>query len=225
MEMTPQRWRFTGEYARQVFGTQDAHLAGLMREAVSKGLPDIAVSADVGRLLMILASMTRGRLALELGTLAGYSAIWIARGLAADGRLITIEREPAHAEFARKQFALAGVDHKIELRCGAALDLLARLAGEIEPGSVDMVFLDAAKTEYPDYFRIVRPLVSVGGLVVADNALGAGSWWIDDLGSQERQAADQLNRLVAADPDFEAVAVPIRSGILIGRRMRDADSR
>ncbi len=61
MEMTPQRWRFTGEYARQVFGTQDAHLAGLMREAVSMGLPDIAVSADVGRLLMILASMTRGQ--------------------------------------------------------------------------------------------------------------------------------------------------------------------
>ena len=81
MDMTPERWRYTGAYSREVFGAQDAHLAGLMEAAVGRGLPDIAVSADVGRLLMILTSMTRGRLALEVGTLGGYSAIWIARGL------------------------------------------------------------------------------------------------------------------------------------------------
>ena len=91
IEMTPQRWRRTAEYGEAVFGRQDEHLAGLMSDAVAAGLPDIAVDGHIGRLLMILTSMTRARLAVEVGTLAGYSAIWIARGLASDGRLITIE--------------------------------------------------------------------------------------------------------------------------------------
>ena len=81
MDMTPDRWRYLGAYSREVFGREDDHLAGLMTEGVAAGLPDIAVSADVGRLLMILTSMTRAGLAIEVGTLGGYSGIWIARGL------------------------------------------------------------------------------------------------------------------------------------------------
>ena len=95
MEMTPERWAFTTTYLREVFGTQDEQLRTLMPRAVAAGLPDIAVSADVGRLLMLLTRMTGNgkgaRLAIEVGTLAGYSGIWIARGLASGGRLITIE--------------------------------------------------------------------------------------------------------------------------------------
>ena len=220
MEMTPQRWRYTTEYSCEVFGQEDAHLAGLMSEATARGLPDIAVSADVGRLLMILASMTRGKLAIEAGTLGGYSAIWIARGLAPDSRLITIENEPLYADFAEQQFVRAGVSQRVELRRGAALDILQQLATELAPGAVDLVFLDAVKTEYPDYWNIVRPLIAVGGVILADNVYGGGSWWIDEEGDPARDAADRLNRLVAGDPDFEAVAAPIRQGILIGRRMK-----
>lgn len=220
MDMTDERWRYTGEYSREVFGHQDAHLAGLMTEAVAGGLPDIAVSADVGRLLMILTSMTRGKLAIEVGTLGGYSAIWIARGLAGDGRLITIEREPLYADFAQAQFARAGVADRIEGRRGAALDILPQLATDLEAGSVDVVFLDAVKTEYPDYWAIVRPMIAPGGLILADNVLGAGSWWIDNEDDPSRIAADRFNRLVASDPDFEAVAAPLRQGVLIGRRMK-----
>ncbi|MHC4415022.1 MAG: O-methyltransferase [Planctomycetota bacterium] len=218
MEMTPGRWRYTNDYSREVFGRQDAHLAGLMKEAVARGLPDIAVSADVGRLLMILTAMTRGRLAIEVGTLGGYSAIWIARGLSKGGRLITIERELLCADFAQAQLGRAGVTDRVKLVRGAALDVLPRLAGELEPGSVDVVFLDAVKSEYPDYWQVVRPLIATGGLILADNVLGAGTWWIDDASDPSREAADRFNRLVAGDPDFEAVAVPIRQGILIGRR-------
>jgi predicted O-methyltransferase YrrM len=229
MDMTPQRWRYLSEYLREVFGRQGRHLAGLMAEAVEEGLPDIAVSADVGRLLMILTAMTPGRLAIEVGTLAGYSAIWIARGLkpvgsggsgSSAGRLITIEKEPAHAAFAERQFQRAGVADRVEVRCGDGIAELTRLARELAPGSVDVVFLDAEKTEYPDYWRTVRPLIAVGGLILADNVCGAGSWWMDCEGVPSREAADQFNRLVAGDEDFEAVAVPLREGILIGRRIR-----
>ena len=218
MEMTPQRWQRTNEYLRNAFGDQDHHLAGLMADVVAHGLPDIAISADVGRLLMILTSLTPGRLAIEVGTLGGYSGIWIARGLSPNGRLITVEMEDLHADFARKQFDRAGVGDRVEIRRGPALEVLAQLAGELAPGSVDVVFVDAEKEEYPAYWEILRPLIAPGGLIMADNALGAGSWWIDDEGGKERTAADRFNRLVAGDEDFEAVAVPIRQGVLIGRR-------
>ena len=219
MDMNRERWAYIQEYSREVFGRQDAHLAGVMDEAVEAGLPNIAVSADVGRLLMILTSMTRGQLAIELGTLGGYSGIWIARGLKPGGRLITIEPEPAHADFAKVQFERAGVDDRIEMRCGAALDVLPKLAQELDPKSVDVVFIDAVKTEYPDYWRMVRPLIAAGGLVLADNVLGAGSWSIDDEDEPARAAVDRFNRLVADDPDFEAVVVPLRNGVLVGRRI------
>jgi len=219
MDMNRERWAYIQEYSREVFGRQDDHVAALMDEAVEIGLPNIAVSADVGRMLMIITSMTHGQLAIELGTLGGYSGIWIARGLKPGGRLITIEPEPAHADFAKVQFERAGVDDRIEMRCGAALDVLPKLAQELDPNSVDVVFIDAVKTEYPDYWRMVRPMIAAGGLVLADNVLGSGSWSIDDEGQPQRAAVDRFNRLVADDPDFEAVVVPLRNGVLVGRRI------
>lgn len=213
MPMTPERWKFLGEYADDVFGQYDDHLAGLMSRAVAAGLPAISVSADVGRLLKILVSMTEGKLALELGTLAGYSAIWIARGLAPDGRLITIEYNEAHADFAQAEFETAGVTDRVEIVRGAALDVLPDLADRLGPASVDFAFVDAVKREYVDYFRLIKPLMKPGGLIVADNVYGTGAGWID-----EGHGTDDFNRLIAADPDFDAVATPMREGVLIARR-------
>jgi len=220
MDMTRERWDDTTRYLREVFGAQDAHLAGLMRDAVAAGLPDIAISADVGRLLHILVSLTRGKLALELGTLAGYSGIWIARGLKPGGRLMTIEAEPKHADFAQRQFERARVADRVEIIRGRALEILPDLAGRLGHGSVDFVFIDALKSEYPEYWKHIRPLIAPGGLIVADNVLGSGNWWIDDEAHPDRIAADRFSRLVAGDPDFEAVAVPMREGVLIGGRSR-----
>ncbi len=222
MEMTQQRWQYTVDYSREVFGRQDPHLAGLMADAVHAGLPDIAVSPQTGRLLLILASTTRGRLAIEVGTLGGYSGIWIARGLAADGRLITIDCDPRAAAFAGRQFERAGVAGRVEQRSGQALEVLADLSRTLAPGSVDVVFLDAEKTEYPEYWRLVRPLIARGGLILADNAFGSGTWWIDDVDDPSRRGSDALSRLVAGDADFEAVAVPIGQGLLIGRRLQES---
>lgn len=219
-EMTPERWRFTSAYVREVFGRQDAHLAGLMAEAVAAALPDIAVSAEVGRLLEILTATTRGRLAIEAGTLGGYSAIWIARGLSPSGRLITIEREPAHAAFARAQLERAGVADRVEVRVGLAIAELKRLGRELDPESVDVVFLDAVKQEYQEYFQLTRPLLARGGLLLADNVLGSGSWWIDDLDHADRRAVDRFNRALAADPAFDAVILPLGNGVLLARKRR-----
>lgn len=213
--MTPERWEFTGRYAAEVFAPEDEHMAGLHKRAAEAGLPSIEITPDVGQLLMILASMTQGRLGLELGTLGGYSAIWIARGLAPEGRLITVEAEDRHADFAEGEIAAAGLSDRIEVVRGAALDVLPRLAEELGSGSVDFVFIDAIKTEYVEYFEAVRPLIAVGGLVTADNVYASGDSWIN-----EGSGTDDFNRRVASDPDFEAVAIPMRQGVLIARRTR-----
>lgn len=211
--MTPERWNYIGDYAVDVFGQYDEHLAGLMSRAIEAGLPPIAVSADVGRLLKILASMTEGKLAIELGTLAGYSGIWIARGLAEDGRLITVEYVDAHADFAQREFEQAGVGDKVEIVRGPALEVLPGIADRVGERSVDFVFIDAKKSEYVDYFRLLKPLLKPGGMLVADNVYGTGLGWID-----EGHGTDEFNRLVADDPDFDAVATPMREGVLIARK-------
>ena len=218
MEMTPWLWEYMSAYSQEVFGTEDAHLAGLMKEAVARGLPDIAVCAEAGRLLMILTAMTPGKLAIEVGTLGGYSGIWIARGLSDGGRLITIEAEDLHADFAQTQFERAGVADRVEIRRGKGLDVLPQLAREIAPGSVDVVFLDAIKLEYCDYWKLVRPLIAPGGLILADNIYGS-DWTIDQEDDPQRIAVDRFNRMLASDDDFEVTAVPLRRGVLIGRRV------
>lgn len=212
MPMTPERWSYIGDYANDVFGEYDEHLAGLMNRAVEAGMPPIAVSADVGRLLKILVSMTDGELALELGTLAGYSGIWIARGLAPDGRLITIEHNDSHADFAASEFEAAGLADRVEIVRGSALGVLPDLAERLGDSSVDFAFIDARKSEYVDYYRLIKPLLKPGGLLVADNVYATGAGWID-----EGHGTDEFNRLVAHDSDFEAVATPMREGVLIAR--------
>lgn len=215
MPMTSERWKFLSDYAEEVFGDQDQSLASLGERAVAAGLPPIAVTPDVGRFLQILVAMTEGRLAIELGTLGGYSAAWIARGLKRDGRLITVEREDKHADFARRALAEAGLAEKVEIVRGAALDVIPDLLERFGPGSADFVFIDAVKEEYTDYFEAIREMIAVGGLLVADNVYGTGRGWID-----EGYGTDEFNRRVAADPDFEATATPMREGLLIARRER-----
>lgn len=212
--MTPERWNYIGEYADEVFGQYDDHLARLMDRATDAGLPHIAVSAGVGRLLKILASLTEGKVAVELGTLAGYSGIWIARGLADDGKLYTVEYADSHADFAEAEFETAGVGEKVEVMRGRALDVLPDLRERLGTSSVDFAFIDAVKSEYVAYFELLKPMMKPGSLLVADNVYATGAGWID-----QGHGTDDFNRVVADDPDFEAVATPMREGILIARRI------
>lgn len=217
MEFTHARHRYTTDYVREVFGAQDDHLAGLMDHARAAGLPDIAVSPDVGHLLLLLTSMTTARCVVELGTLGGYSTIWLARGLQPGGRVITVELVEKHAQFAEEQFRRAGVADRVTVRRGEALAVLPELAHELGQDSVDVFFFDAIKSEYLDYWRHARPLLKRSGLLIADNVLGA-SWWIDQEGHPDRDAVDRFNRAVAADPELEVACVPLREGVLVARK-------
>lgn len=216
--MTPERWRSTSEYLCEVFGREDPVLAELKGAARAAGLPDIAVSADVGRLLDLLVRTTRARTVIEVGTLGGYSGIWMARALSPGGHLTTIEVDPARAQFARAWFDRAGLGDRVTVTVGAALDVLPTLGASLGAGSVDVVFLDAVKTEYLAYFHAVRGLIAPGGLLLADNVLGSHTWWIDQEGDPARDAVDAFNRAVAGDPDFDVAAVPLREGVLVARR-------
>jgi len=237
MEMTPERWTRTTVYLNEVFGARTDEvgraLEGQPRRAERAGLPAIAISAEVGRLLALLTRAAchgpgATGFALEIGTLGGYSAVWIADALPADGRLVTIEMDPDHARFARTEFDRAGVGGRVEIVEGAALEVLPALAERFGRGGLDMVFLDAEKREYPAYLEIIKPLVRVGGFVIADNALGSGDWWIDcdpaeldDDARASRAGADMMNRTMVEDPAFETACVPSRDGVLIATRVRD----
>jgi len=219
MKMTPDTWSAWSDYLSDVFGAEDENLAGLMDRAVKAGLPDIAVDASVGRLLLVLTRLVGARTAVELGTLGGYSGVWIARGLADGGALYTIEPEKRHAEFARGEFRRAGVADKVEIIEAEALAVLPELADRLGRASVDLVFLDAIKAEYEDYLDAVIPMMRPGALVIADNALAGGDWSIDDApgSSESRDAIDRFNRRLADDPNFDAAGVPIREGVAIAR--------
>lgn len=225
----------TASYLSDVFrlhraaGPLKARLAGLVERATAAGLPSIAVTPDRGAILTLLASMTnagRGaRTIVEVGTLGGYSGLHLVCGLCdsppTPGRLITIELEAKHADFAQAEFTAAGVAERVQLRRGAGLDVLASLVRELPPRSVDVLFLDAIKSEYPRYWAIARPLLAPGGLLIADNALGTGPWWITDAPgtSPHRDGMDALNRAVAADPTMQAALIANGFGLMVGRVM------
>lgn len=229
MDMTPDRWQDTNAYIEGVLGTLgepvDAQLGTLMDRAIAAGLPSIAVSPEVGRLLMVLAGLASrepgaGR-GVEVGALGGYSALWIARGLGSRGRLITIEPEPAHARFARAEFERAGMADRIELREDTGLNHLPGLLKELGPQSLDFVFLDAIKSEYRAYADAAAPLLRPGGLLVADNCLGA-RWWITDAPglSPERDAIDAFNRWIATpDSGYLAAMIASRNGLVVARKL------
>lgn len=201
-----------GEYVARLFAPEDELLVSLREEADRTGLPPISISPDTGRLLQILLTAIRAERVLEVGTLGGYSAIWIARALGPGGSLLTIEVDPHHAEFARRYLARAGVETKVEVRVGRALDVLASLDGE----RFDAIFLDADKEPLPTYFEWALRLVRPGGLVIADNALWGGRVIDDRSHDDATLGVRELNRRMATDPRVASILVPTHDGVVVG---------
>lgn len=201
----------TGQYIESLFAPEDPLLATLREEADRTGLPPISVSADEGRLLQVLLTAVGARRVLEIGTLGGYSAIWMARALPPDGRLLSLEIEPAHAEFAQRHIARAGLADRVEVRVGRALDLLPALDGE----RFDAVFIDADKQPLGTYYEWALRLLRRGGLVIADNALWGGKVFDDRVQDERTVAIRELNRRMAADPRVISIIVPTHDGVAI----------
>jgi predicted O-methyltransferase YrrM len=165
-------WAATDRYICDRLGLEDAATDSALEAIRAAGLPPIGVAATQGKMLELLGRIVGARRILELGTLGGYSTIWLARALPPDGTLVTIEYEPRFAEVARANIAVAGLTERVEQRVGAALDVLPALDGG-EP--FDLIFIDADKGNYPAYIDWALKLSRPGTLIVADNVIGAGA--------------------------------------------------
>jgi predicted O-methyltransferase YrrM len=205
--MNPEEtWEAVDAYLGDRLGTDDAILQATLAASVKAGLPQIHVSATQGKLLHLLARLHGARHILEVGTLAGYSTIWLARALPAEGRLITLEFDPQHAEVARTNFARAGLDKLIDLRVGAALDTLPKLEKE-SLGPFDLIFIDADKETYPDYFQWSLRLARRGTVIIADNVVRKGAVIEPQHADPRVQGVRRFLDLVAKEPRVSATAI------------------
>src|SRR4051794_9980277 len=178
------------------------------------------VAPEQGQFLAFLARLIGAKSALEIGTFTGYSALAIALALPADGRLIACDVSEEWTRIARKHWAEAGIEEKIELRLAPALDTLAALEREGRGDSIDIAFVDAEKTEYDDYYERCLRLVRVGGLIVFDNMLQDGRVADPRDSNESTNAIRSLNAKMAADDRVDVVLLPLGDGTTVARRVR-----
>ncbi|HTQ49467.1 MAG TPA: O-methyltransferase [Candidatus Acidoferrales bacterium] len=172
--MNQETWNAVDRYLADLLEPTDSILEQTLAASAAAGLPAINVTLAQGKLLQLLARMQRAKNILEIGTLGGYSTIWLARALPAGGRLLTLEFEPKHAEVARINLARAGLTEIVELRVGRALDILPQLGAE-GAGPFDLIFIDADKPGTADYFAWALKLSRPGSLIVVDNVVRKGA--------------------------------------------------
>jgi predicted O-methyltransferase YrrM len=206
------------EYVVRNGAREDTALARVRESTAALG--DIAVmqiSPDQGALMTMLTQLIGARRAIELGTFTGYSAICIARGLAAGGALLACELDPDRAETAKANFATAGVAERIEVALGPAQETLDRLAAEgAEP--FDLAFIDADKTGYPSYYESCLELLRPGGLIVLDNVLRDGHVLDPDPDDESARTIAELNELIAGDDRVDVAMLAIADGITLARK-------
>jgi len=201
-------WDAVDTYLGDLLLPTDPALDDARRASTDAGLPDIAVSPPQGALLSMLAAMVQARRVLEIGTLGGYSTIWLARGLSAGGRVVTLEFDPHHASTAAATFARAGLDEVIDLRIGPALETLPTLVHESErDGTFDLVFIDADKASMPEYFTWALQMTRPGGVIVADNVVRDGHVIDADSTDDAVQGVRRMLDLMAATPGVRCTAV------------------
>ncbi len=199
-------WTAVDRYIGDLLIPADSALDGALEASERAGLPRIAVSPPQGKLLHILARAQHARNILEIGTLGGYSTIWLARALPEGGRLITLEADPRHAEVARANFRHARLDHVIELRLGKALDILPQIATEGH-GPFDLVFIDADKENISDYFSWSLRLSKPGTTIIVDNVVRNGAV-IDPASTDSMvQGVRAFNARLATEPRVTATAI------------------
>jgi predicted O-methyltransferase YrrM len=204
--MTEEHWTAVDRYFTDLFLPSDPMLEAALEASTAAGLPTINVSPPQGKLLHLLARLQGACTILELGTLGGYSTIWLARALPADGRLITLEADSKHADVASANIARAGLAGIVELRLGRAQETLPQLAAEGR-GPFDLIFIDADKPGYPDYFAWALKLSRRGTLIIADNVVRKGAVIDGDSSDPNVQGMRRFNEILAAEPRVSATAI------------------
>jgi len=201
------------KYITGLFALQDTALIHTLQDSAQRGLPAISIQPEEGRFLQFLVRASGARRVIEIGTLGGYSGIWIARGLAPGGKLITLEKEPFHARVAEQHFALAGLADRIEVRVGEALRSLASLAAE---GPFDFVFIDAEKPDYPSYFEWALVNLRVGGVMAAHNAFRKGDILNRVDPEENTRILQDFNQRASREPRLISTIYPGGDGMLVG---------
>lgn len=204
--MTESLWADADAYVTDLLVRQDDALERALAESSAAGLPAIAVSPPQGKLLWLLARMQRASAILEIGTLGGYSTIWLARGLEPGGLVTSVELSERHAAVARANVERAGVAGCVDIRVGAALDLLPSLAAD-GVGPFDLTFIDADKANIPDYFTWALELSRPGAVIVVDNVIRSGA--VLDTASTDADVLGvrRLNAMLADEPRVSATTI------------------
>jgi caffeoyl-CoA O-methyltransferase len=203
------------QYVCDLFAPEDDHLRVLRDESIAQGLPQAHIHPEEGRMLQFLLGLIGAHRVLEIGTLAGYSATWIARGLPDGGHLISLDRDPDRADLTRGLLAEAGLSDRVEVRVGEAPGVLSDLAAE---GPFDAIFIDANKDAYPAYLDWALDNIRPGGLIMAHNAFMRGRIADPDAQSEYNvQSMQTFNHRIADDPRLDGMIIPIGDGIVAAR--------
>jgi predicted O-methyltransferase YrrM len=209
--VTQNLWTTVDDYISGQLAQPDAALNAALEASAAAGLPAINVSPNQGKLLHILARLVAARSILEIGTLGGYSTIWMARALAPGGRLVTLEADPRHAELARANIAGAGLQSVVDVRVGKALDLLPHLEAD-GLGPFDLTFIDADKANTPGYFTWALKLARIGALIVVDNVVRKGAVADRATRDPDVQGMQRFIEMAAAERRVTATAIQTVGG-------------
>lgn len=208
--MSQQPWTAVDDYFTGALVGTDEELKAALAASDAGGLPAIAVSPAQGKFLNLLAKLVNARRILEIGTLGGYSTIWLARALPADGHLITVEHQQKHADVARANIASAGLADLVDVRVGEALDELRRLTEELpdeQGGPFDLVFIDADKEHNAGYFAAAVRLTRTGGVIIVDNVVRGGEVVDANSESSAVQGTRRLIEAISTEPRVSATAI------------------
>jgi len=206
-----QQWTAVDRYFSDRLIPRDDVLEAALAASDVAGIPAINVTPNLGKFLQILAQMCTARAILEIGTLGGYSTIWLGRALPPDGRLVTLEYEPKHAEVARTNIAHAGLDDKVEIRVGRAIETLPLLEEE-GAGPFDLIFIDADKPSNPDYFAWALRLSHPGSVIVIDNVVRNGRVVEEGGTESDILGVRRMIDLIAGEPRVSATAIQTVGG-------------
>jgi predicted O-methyltransferase YrrM len=200
--VTQENWTEVDNYISDQLVSSDPALEAALANSSAAGLPPIAVAPNQGKLLNLLARIANATSILEIGTLGGYSTIWLGRALPGNGRLLTLEADPHHAEVARSNIAAAGLAAVVDVRVGPALEVLPEIDGPF-----DLIFIDADKQTYPDYFQWAVRLSQPGTVIIADNVVRSGE--VADMSNEDAGVVGvrRMYELIAAEPRVDATAL------------------
>jgi len=204
--MSQELWTSVDRYVSDVMVGHDPALEAALAASAEAGLPAIQVAPNQGKMLHLFARMMAANRILEIGTLGGYSTIWLARGLAPGGRLVTLEADPKHAAVAHANLERAGVADRVEIVVGQALDTLPGIEARGD-GPYDLFFIDADKAGIPDYFRWSLRLSRPGSLIVVDNVVREGAVIDEKSTDSNVQGVRRFNQLVSTEPRVTATTI------------------